>query len=412
MEVFLARQPIFTREQQVYAYELLYRNNPQNNYSLIDNDQATLEVINSFIQIGIDEMSEGKPCFVNFTYNLLENNTPNCFSPETIVIEILETVEFTEDLINICRNLKLRGYKLALDDFELTESNPYFHTIMNLVDIVKIDIQKTSRIRQIYNLNLLKRYNVQLLAEKVETREEYEQCLNDGYQYFQGYYFSKPVIHTTSDLEVIPANYYDIMGELSQVTPNIDKVTRIIERDLSISYKVLKLINSPLFRRLNEIKSIKQAVVLLGVKELSKWINLLYIRDTTNKMVDVPNEVITMCLTRAKACELIALHLGKKGNSSSYFLTGIFSLIDTLLKQSLEKVMSELPLDQQIKNTILGSTTPYREVLDAVIAIERGNWSKVDEHCNKIGLKQNEITNTYVSALKWTREIFTETTKV
>ncbi|WP_078427235.1 EAL and HDOD domain-containing protein [Alkalihalobacterium alkalinitrilicum] len=378
----------------------------------MDNDQATLEVINSFIQIGMEDLSEGRPCFINFTYNLLENDIPSYFPPKTLVIEILETVTFTDDLIDICRKLKLKGYKLALDDFEMVESNSNFHTIMSLVNIVKIDIQKTTRDQQLYLLNLLKKYNVDLLAEKVETREEYEKCLKDGYKYFQGYYFSKPIILSTSDLKVQHTSYYEIMGELSQANPDIERITYLIERDVSISYKVLKLINSPLYRRLSEIKSIKQAIVLLGLNELSKWIYLLYIRDTKEKTSDIPNEVIKMCLTRAKASELIALHIGKKMESSSYFLTGIFSLIDTLLKQPLEKVMEQLPLYQEIKDTILGSQTPYREVLDLVIAIEKGEWSEINKRSEGIGLKQSELAQTYISALKWTQEVLKNPAKV
>lgn len=214
MEVFLARQPILNRDLEVCAYELLHRSNNVKNFSTVNSDQATLDVINGFIQIGIEELSEGKPCFINFTDTMLKNEIPAYFKPETLVIEILESVKFTDEFIDVIRNLKLQGYKIALDDFEWLEHNSkYYEIIMNMVDIVKIDIQKTNRSLQVNMLNKLKKFQVVFLAEKVETSEEFEQCLQDGYQYFQGYFFCKPVILSTKDVNIQNPNFYIIMNE-------------------------------------------------------------------------------------------------------------------------------------------------------------------------------------------------------
>jgi EAL and modified HD-GYP domain-containing signal transduction protein len=188
VEVYLARQPILNKNLEIVAYELLYRSNKTNNFAVLDNDQATIDVLNSSIQIGIDDLSEGKPCFVNFTDTLLKNELPNYFPSNMLTVEILETVTLTDEIINICRNLKVQGYKIALDDFELIDNGFNYQTIMSLVDIIKIDIQKTPRERQLYIKNLLNQYDVDFLAEKVETIKEYQQCLIDGYNYFQGYF--------------------------------------------------------------------------------------------------------------------------------------------------------------------------------------------------------------------------------
>lgn len=409
MEIYVARQPILNRKQEVYAYELLYRNSMQNQFSNIDGDQATLDVINSFLQIGVDELSEGRPCFVNFTEKLLEKEIPSYFQSDMLVVEILETVTPTDKIIDICRELKTKGYKIALDDFEMKAAGLNFYKLLGLADIIKIDVQNTPRDQQLKILHALKKYNVDFLAEKVETREEFEQCLKDGYKYFQGYFFNKPLILSTSDAPVQRHSFLQIMSELSQPEPEIEKITEIIEKDVSLSYKLLKLMNSAMFGRMNQIKSIKQAIVLLGLKELKKWIYVLSLREIAfNKENQIPDEVIKMCFTRAKTSELIAVNIGKRMESSSYFLLGMLSLIDTLLKQPLEKVINPLPLDKEIKDALLGFQTPYKDVLDLLIVVERAEWKEIGMLVDKVGIEKKQLFYIYKEAMKWTKELLVE----
>ena len=410
MEIYVARQPIFTLKQEVCAYELLYRSSNQNRFSHIDGNQATTDVINSFLEIGVDELSEGKPCFINFTEQLLEYAIPTYFQPNMIVVEVLETVKPTDKIIEICRKLKEQGYKIALDDFEMKCEGKNFNELLKLADIIKVDIRQTSRSEQLNLLTSLKSFNLEFLAEKVETRDEYEQCLKDGYQYFQGYFFSKPIIHSTSDMPVVNHNLLIILKELSQFEPNINRITEIIEADLSLSYKLLKLINSPIIGRVYKIKSIKQAIVLLGLKELRKWIFLLSFRETVKKNNQVPDEAVKMCFTRAKASELIALNMGKGSESSSYFLVGMFSLIDTLMKQPIEKIMNQLPLEQDIKETILGHQTLYSDVYHLVVGMERAGWDEIDRLTEILGMEKQKLFQLYKEAMKWTKEVMEDTT--
>ena len=408
MEIFVARQPIFTLQQEVCAYELLYRSSNQNRFSHIDGNQATTDVINSFLEIGVEELSEGKPCFINFTETLLEYAIPTYFQPNMIVVEVLETVKPTDKIIEICRKLKEQGYRIALDDFEMKCEGENFIELLKLADIIKVDIRQTSRSEQLNLFTLLKSFNLEFLAEKVETREEYEQCIKDGYQYFQGYFFSKPMILSTSDMPVVNHNILIILKELSQFEPNINIITEIIEADLSLSYKLLKLINSPIIGRVYKIKSIKQAIVLLGLKELRKWIFLLSFRETVKNN---NHEAVKMCFTRAKASELISLNLGKGSESSSCFLVGMFSLIDTLMKQPIEKIMNQLPLEQEIKETILGHQTLYSDVYDLVVGMERAGWDEIDRLTGIMGMEKQKLFQIYKEAMKWTREIMADKTK-
>ncbi|MFZ3590598.1 EAL and HDOD domain-containing protein [Bacillus sp. DJP31] len=372
MEVFVARQPIFNEKEEVIAYELLYRNSAFNGYSHTDGDKATTDVIvNSFLNIGLGELSKGKPCFINFTENLLKLKVPTYFMPLSIVVEILENVKATKEVIAICKELKSFGYTIALDDFFLLHGDENVLELLHYVDYVKIDFRSTTREARNQLMEYLQTYRLKFLAEKVETREEYEQAVLDGYTYFQGYFFSKPVILQGHDIPPYYYSYLLVLKELDMPIPDIDHITMVIEKDLSISYKLLKLINSPTIRPKYEVSSIKQAIVLLGLIEINKWIYVLSIKGINTDKNDVASrEVIHLSLTRAKLGELI----GKTKDpltSSKYFLLGMFSLIDTILKVPIEKIMDELPLAVEIKEALLGQENDLKKLLDLMKSVER-----------------------------------------
>lgn len=410
MEIFVGRQPILDVNQKVIGYEILYRNNANNQFPDINADQATSDVFNSFLQIGFEDLSEGKPCFVNFTENLLKNDIPAYFHPDMLVVEILETVEPSAEIIETCLHLKQNGYTIALDDFSIGPQDIHLYDpLLEIADIVKIDIRNTSRSRQLQLLSLLKKYDVELLAEKIETPEEYQQCLQDGYQYFQGFFFSEPAILSTRDLPVQNHIYFSIIEELNQNHPDIYKrITEKIEKDIALSYKLLKLINSPAFPTIYKIKSIQQAIVLLGLKEFQKWIYVLSLREAITEIENYTNEVLKMCYIRAKTCELIAAELGKKSDGPSFFLTGLFSLMDTLLKRPMETIVSQLPLDDGIVNALTGTDNVYKKILDLSVAVERAEWQQLDVRIKEVGLHKGNLFNCYKQAILWTQDVLKE----
>jgi c-di-GMP-related signal transduction protein len=309
MRVFVARQPIFNRKEQVVAYELLYRESEKNFFSGIDGDQATTELmINSFLNIGIDKLTEGKRYYVNFTEGLLASGLPTYFDPDQLVVEILEDVPITLELIERCRHLKSLGYTIALDDFCLKHrvKRDLLHQLLASIDILKIDFFKTTQQERQSILRSCRNHRLTFLAEKVETRKEYEQAVKDGFHLFQGYFFSEPVVIDGQDITYHFHAYYELLHELSEDQPDIENVTNIIERDLSLSYQLLKLLNSPANRPIQKIKSIRQAIVLLGFKEIKRWIFILSFKDLTKKQNSSKNEVVKISLIRAKLCELLA----------------------------------------------------------------------------------------------------------
>ncbi|CAM5210610.1 EAL and modified HD-GYP domain-containing signal transduction protein OS=Ureibacillus acetophenoni OX=614649 GN=SAMN05877842_105153 PE=4 SV=1 [Ureibacillus acetophenoni] len=409
MKVFVARQPIFNTVGDVIAYELLYRNSEVNLFPAVNGDQATTEVIiNSFINIGIEEISNGKLCFINFTENLLTMKLPTYFSKDDIVVEILETVEPSEELIHICKELKQLGYKIALDDFIFNHNNPFYYQLLNYADIIKVDIRNTSpsMLREIESAANV--FNIKLLAEKVETSQEFETFADKGYCYFQGYFFSKPVIVSTHDIPIYFYSYIEVLKELTTSEAKIEIIAQLVERDLSLSFKLLKLINSSVFRRKAKISSIKQAIVLLGLQEFQKLIYILSVRDYQNYDRGISNEIIRISLVRAKMCESLKQLTTNLLSSTGYFMTGMFSLMDALLGVEMDEILIQLPLDDAISEALRGQVNDYKLALDLSIAIEKGNWNIVSEMCSAMQIDETTVCKLYKESLNWSNELLNE----
>ncbi|MCY7781346.1 MULTISPECIES: cyclic di-GMP phosphodiesterase [unclassified Bacillus (in: firmicutes)] len=405
MRVFVARQPIFNRKEQVVAYELLYRESEENVYSAKDGDQATTDlVINSFLNIGIEKLTEGKRCFVNFTESLMFSNLPTSFNPKQLVIEILEDIPITPALISRCKELKKMGYMLALDDFYAInpQNEDLLEKLMSYIDILKIDFLKTTRMERRKILQTYGCSGLIFLAEKVETRKEYKQAAQDGFHLFQGYFFSEPRIISGHDLSTHFYSYYELLNELSKEQPNIKRVTEYIERDLSLSYQILKFLNSSHSRLSQKIESIQQAIMLLGFNEIKRWIYILSFKDLSRKGNSSKHEIIKISLMRAKLCELLARKTARP-QPASYMLIGMFSLIDTLLHREIEEIIQELPLIDEVGQALLGHQNDYYQMLELVKLIESNNW----DTCTELGkeLDKEEAYECYLEALEWCHKL-------
>ncbi|MBY0121307.1 EAL and HDOD domain-containing protein [Bacillus sp. S/N-304-OC-R1] len=410
MEVFVARQPIFNANEEVFGYELLYRRNMEmNEFPEIDGDQATTElIVNSFLNIGIDRLSNGKPCFINFTEKLLKLRLPAYFRPREIVVEILESVEPSAEIVEICKELKELGYQIALDDYVINEENRYSYELLEYADFVKVDFLLTSKeMREKIEL-IAKTLPLKLVAEKVETREEFEDARKRGYHYFQGYFFAKPSILSTRDVPAYFHSYYEMIQNFATNEPSIDRITELIERDISLSYKLLKLINSPAFRPKQKINSIRQAVMMLGLIELEKWIYVLAVRESTIDKRNISQETIQISLTRAKMCEDIAKMAVKRVPSPSYFMTGMFSIMDSILSIPMKFILQELPLEEDICNALNGKKNKLKDVLDLVLAVETAQWSVISEMCKELSIDEKDLFKLYAEALNWSSELVIE----
>lgn len=406
MEVFVAKQPIFDCNQELFAYELLYRDSHENSFPNIDGDQATAEVIiNSYLNIGIEELSNGKPCFINFTEKLLQLRFPTFFGPREIVVEILESVRPTEEIIEICKELKQQGFQIALDDVIFDEDKLDSNPLFQYADYIKVDFLSTTIETRKQVEKVATKMNIKLVAEKIETNEAFEEAKQSGYEYFQGFYFAKPTIVTTYDIPSYFYFNYEEIENLSMTEASIDTITEIIEKDPSLSFKLLKLVNPP-YRSQQKISSIKQAVMLLGLIEIKKWLYILSVKAKGGCINgNHSKDVIQLSLTRAKMCESIERHRKNRSATSAYFTLGMFSLLDRLLGLPMEKVIGKLPLQDELSDALFGIQNPLKDVLDLVTAVEKAQWGIISEKCKVLSIDEKDLFKIYAESLNWSNQL-------
>jgi c-di-GMP-related signal transduction protein len=388
MDIFIGRQPILDRDENVVAYELLYRNSTANRYEGSDHDSATVDVmVNSFAGIGIKEVGDRKKCFINFTENLLLNRIPTYISPEYIVVEILENVNLTQEILTVCKELKNKGYIIALDDVAFKRN---LSPLLPYIDIIKIDYLAMDR-EDIKEMVEEYKDKVTFLAEKIESREEYEEAKIMGFEYFQGYFFSKPIILQGKDIAPIPTNYLLLLNKLNSSDPDIDEITSLIQQDLSLSYKLLKVMNSGTFFFKSKVTSIRQAVVLLGLFEIKKLI--MFLMMSSMKKTDNQTELLKMSLTRASFFERTSNVF--RLNKNQIFMFGMFSLIDTILNKNIKDIIEDLPITNELAEALKGNNEKYNLALSAVNCIEHGDWDGLQLFCRTLQTSDTELLAHY-----------------
>jgi EAL and modified HD-GYP domain-containing signal transduction protein len=401
MNVFVARQPIFDREKKVMGYELLFRSGLENYYNALDADKATVDVIStSFFVIGFDQLTDGKRAFINFTRNLLVKGVAELLPKEAVAVEILEDIQPDEQMLGICRNLRESGFTVAMDDFIFKDrDNP----LVAFADIVKVDFMGTSPEQRRALCQDLTAKGVKALAEKVETGQDFDQALADGYSLFQGYFFSKPVVQSGRRITGNKLTYLQVLYEVNQPGISYDDLEGLIKQDISLTYKLLRFMNSAWFGFRSEIKSIRHALILLGPKEIKKWFALIALSHMAS---DKPQELILRAVARARVAEGLAPLVGMKDRHSELFLLGMFSLIDALTDTPMAEIMAKLPLDQEVKNALLGQPSRYKPVYDLIIAYEKGEWDPFAANAGKLNLDEGAVPDLMHESLKWANEAF------
>ena len=395
MESYVARQPIFDRKMGIFGYELLYRRSMNNFYEGTDDNQATADLINNaFLVMRLQDLTEGTRAFINFSEDMLVKEIPLLLPKDAIVVEILERVRASEQVLQVCQKLKAQGYMIALDDFSFQESSM---PLVEYADIIKVEFSVVDAERQRRFIRKQKG-RVRFLAEKVETREEYQKAAAMGYDFFQGYFFSKPVIERKKDIPGIPAVPVRMMAELNRKEPDYQTLTEIIETDVSLSYKLLRFAGSVFFGTRGDVYSVKQALIRLGIIEIKKWSYLMLLKNfqsTENR------EMIRICLIRAKFMELLAVEAGGGRKHYDYFLAGLFSSIHVLLGCTMAEAVKELPIAADVKHALLGKENDMRKAMDLVLHYETGLWDEVDSDTLAPGLAHERLMAIYIEAVQW-----------
>lgn len=399
MDVFVARQPIFDRKKNVAAYELLFRSGTENAYDTsLDGDRSTSNVItNSLLIIGLDNLTSGKKAFVNFTRNLLVQGVPSMLPKDALAVEILETVEPEPDVVQACRELKAAGYQLVLDDFVFQER---YQPLVELADIIKVDFMATDRAQRAELVRRCRSESVRFLAEKVETQEAFQEALDAGYELFQGYFFSKPLIVSGRDIPSSKISYLRVLNEVNKPDADFERLEEIIKRDVSLTYKLLRFINSAYFRFSVKVESIKHALILLGTKEIKKWVSVVAL---SSMGFDKPQELLNLSLVRARFCETVAVKTGLEKRSADLFLTGLFSLIDALVDRPMHTVLTDLPIADDVKQALLGRDNPLRDVFGLVLSYERAEWTRTSVYANKLRVNEKELPELFLDSINWAK---------
>lgn len=410
MEVFVARQPIFNQQEGIFAYELLYRNTNINEFPNIDGDRATTElIINSFLNIGIDALSEGRPCFINFTEKLLDMRLPSYVCSKKVVVELVETTRPSRDLLEMIKEMKKNHFRIAINSQMMEELSPFVEEILGQVDFMKVDFQKTDKnIREKINNRALAS-NTTLIAEKIETNEEYLEAKSNGYSLYQGYYFSRPAIFSTFEIPACFTSYVEMRSFISKGKTSVKDISEFLERDPSLSYKLLKLINSPAYKVKERIYHIRQAVEQFGPFEIENWIYVLAAREELTQTSNLSLDVAKLCLTRGRLCEGIGrLQNGQSEKIAGYFMLGTLSFMTSVKKLPIDKMIDSLPLNEDMIKALMGEQNEYKAVLDLVVAVEKAQWKMIGDLCKELRILETDLFKLYAEAINWSNRVFLE----
>ena len=402
METYIVRQPIVNSNHQVTAYEILYRQDESSLYN--KQDVWVANAIEQFLEKMSDEkFLGGKTVFLTFTPNLLMRNIPKMFDSKQLVIQIEDNSIIHPVAQKIIYRFKKQGYKIAIKDFEFL---PRYFGIMDAVDMVKIDFSKNnSSLENI--VNLAHSFQKEVVAYNVETPEALEMAIKLDCDYMQGSQiavYKKSRVHR---FDHIQSNFFQLMVAVTSEEPDMDEITRIISRDVTLAFSLMKLVNSAYFGLTNQVKSVQQALVVLGIEQLKQWIYLLSFRDGSDGMQD---ELIKTSFQRANFCmdlaSIAATHLPI--SPSEAYMMGMFSTLGTLMEVPLEDALYELPISEHIKSALIKNEGICADLYNLVLSYEHADWGKINTYAETLGIPQNKLTQIYFDCVENVNEIWQE----
>lgn len=390
-DVFVARQPIFDRRLRVVGYELLFRDGYADSAVVVHQEGATATVVlNSITEIGFEKIVNGRPAWINVSHEFMRQGLVQMLPPQPLVLEILEDQAIDAEMISTVAELKLRGHRLALDDFRFT---PDTEPLLGLVDFVKLDLLDLGREGLSEMVARLRPYGVTLLAEKLETQEDYAYCADAGCELFQGYFFCKPEVMRSKRIDANRAAVLDLLAILHDPDVEIVDLQHKIALDVGLSFRLLRYINSAFFGLRQQVRSIGQAVTLLGLEHLKQWASLTVFTSIDDK----PAELTVTALVRARFCELAGQN-DLDANGNEMFTLGLFSVIDALFDTPMEELLTKLPLAPDMCEALVDHTGAKGELLECLGALEDGDFNRAVEILPTAG-------QLYIAALAWADDV-------
>ena len=401
IDIFVARQPIFDNAEQVVGYELLYRSSAGITHATgVSTQQMSSNVlVHAFLGLGIERLTNGAPAFFNFPSEMLAQEYYKLLDPKSVVIEILESVECTDETLRICEEMTSLGYRIALDDFELDESRLPF---LDFAEIVKIDVLNRSDEHLARVAGTLKKYGVKLLAERVENASVLATCRSLGFELFQGYHFARPETISKRELPVEQLHTIRLMNLLHDPTTTDPQIEEALRSNLPVAYRLLRIATSASVG-VRGTQSIQHAVQLVGRESLHRWLGLVLVSSAVKEGGAAVERVHT-ALRYARMCELLAIRAGHSKAAGPLFLVGLLSRLDSLLRISMAEIVEQLDLSPEVRAALLGEGGPYVEPLHLVEAYDNGCWDHVLQSAQAIQVDPEILPEIYVSALAWARE--------
>lgn len=401
MNLLLVRQPIFNRWKRVVGYEVIFHAIDEKQSSSVDREQASRWVMDAHLHLFRPmRLTSGKIAFVPVPRSVVVNELVTVLPPSQTVLEV-DAREGDDELVNICFRLKVTGYPIAIKEFL-----PWapVRPLVAIANILKVDFGKVIGSERARAVSVYATPTRKLLAENLSNSEDFNEAERLGYDYFQGEFFCKPETISAKALTSHQFTYIRVMQILSDQNFEFDKIEQVIKTDPSLSFKLLRYINSAAIGVRHRISSLRQALVLLGERLLRRW---LLIAVTTLLLENKSHEIIITALIRGHMCEQIAFALGLPSDPDP-FLVGLFSVLDALVDQPLAELLEELPLSNEIKDALLQMPTPLGRVYSLVRAYEMADWETVGVFAEQLKLPQTQLTVFYERSVRWADHLFSK----
>jgi len=402
--LFLGRQPILDRKGNLVAFELLFRSSQSNGARFQDDLLATATVINhAFSELGVEAVLGHFTGYINLSASLLMSEVIELLPRERVVLEVLETVEINDSLVARLRELRASGFRLALDDF--AGDTARYAPILDLIDVVKVEIPGHSHAELVATTAQLRNWPVRLLAEKVDTRDQVDRCMDLGYELFQGYYFARPTVLEGKRLSHTESAIMHLIGLVVSDAETV-AIEQIFKHNPDLSINLLRLVNSVSVGARNRINSLKEAIAVLGRSQLQRWLQLLMFATASSPDAQFPSPLLMLAATRGKLMELLAGVTGNARDGDEAFLAGILSLVTALLGRPIEEILASLAVPESVRSAVLKREGRLGELLSLVEQVELADVTGIERQLAKIrGLDPMLINEAYVGAIEWANSI-------
>jgi EAL and modified HD-GYP domain-containing signal transduction protein len=396
-QLYVARQPILSSNEQVFGYELLFRDGVEDYFRHTDADVASRSTLDTSILMGLDVLCDGRRAFINCTRETLLKDYVTLLPPAQVVVEILESVPVDDLVKAACVRLRAAGYTIALDDFIAADPR---EGLVEFADIIKVDLKRTSATEQVALVKRFGSARCRMLAEKVETREEFSTCKNAGFYYFQGYFFRRPEMMHAREIPKNQVNYLRLLQAISRDELEVREIEDIIKHEASLCYRLLRYLNSAAFSFASEIHSVRHGLAILGEREVRRWVRLVAALGAGQNR---SSDLVLSALVRARYCELLGPRIPH--GESDLFLVGLFSLMDAILELPMGVVLEGISFDHETRAVLLGQASQLDPIYRLMLAQETANWARVSELCTQLKLPESHVTECHWKAMQWAREM-------